>query len=221
MTAARTPTRRFALASVVAAVLLGAAACGSGDDDTAGDEVASLDEGGDETTDGTTDGTAAADAPEDVEEAVLAFAECMREHGIDMPDPEVNGDGGVAIAVNGDNGATEAEMDKAHEECEPLMANARGREMERDPEEQAEMEARMLEFAQCMRDHGIDMPDPEFDGDGRVTMRAGAGDEGALPVERDTEAFEAAAAECGQDGGGFIAGPVGGEGPSNETNEDG
>ena len=31
----------------------------------------------------------------------------------------------------------------------------------------------LLQLAQCMRDHGIDMPDPTFSG-GRVTMRSSA-----------------------------------------------
>src|SRR4051812_45316762 len=29
------------------------------------------------------------------EDAALAFARCMREHGVDMPDPDTSGGGGV------------------------------------------------------------------------------------------------------------------------------
>jgi len=221
----------LAITSLAAAALVGVTACGGGDDDSADDQVASLDDAVDTatddttagTTDGTTDGTTARDAPDDVEEAVLAFAECMRDHGVDMPDPQVNGDGGVAIQVDGDNGVSEAEMEEAQQECEPLMANARG-EVERDPEREAEMQAEMLEFAECMREHGIDMPDPQFDGDGRVTMRAGAGEDGEAGDEpdRDSDAFEAAAKVCNPDGT-FGAAPGGGnrEGPSMQSNEDG
>ena len=50
----------------------------------------------------------------------------------------------------------------------------------------------MLEFAQCMRDHGIDMPDPTFDDDGRVQIDTGPGE---LPT-RDSDAFNAAAEAC-------------------------
>ena len=35
------------------------------------------------------------------------------------------------------------------------------------------MREQMLEFAECMREHGIDMPDPVFGDDGGVDDRAG------------------------------------------------
>jgi hypothetical protein len=165
-------------------------ACGgSGGDDDASDDVASLDEASDEATDATTAGTA---GPEDMADAVVAFAECMREHGIDMPDPQINGDGGIAIAIEGTPG-NEAEMEAAQEACEPIMENARG-DMEVDPEQEAEMQAQLLEFAECMREHGIDMPDPQFQGDGRVLNRM---DE---DVDPESDEFQAASEACGQDG---------------------
>jgi hypothetical protein len=37
----------------------------------------------------------------DAGEAALQFAKCMREHGIDMPDPQVSDEGGVMVAVGG------------------------------------------------------------------------------------------------------------------------
>ena len=50
------------------------------------------------------------------------------------------------------------------------MQNALG-DIEIDPEQKAEMKAEMLEFAECMREHGIDMADPVFSDDGRVTLQ--------------------------------------------------
>ena len=38
----------------------------------------------------------------DPEEAALAFAQCMREHGVDMPDPQVGSNGEFRVTVNGD-----------------------------------------------------------------------------------------------------------------------
>ena len=49
-------------------------------------------------------------------------------------------------------------------------------EIEIDPEQQAEMQEEMLEFAECMREHGIDMPDPVFGDDGRVEVGIGGPD---------------------------------------------
>jgi hypothetical protein len=190
------------LRTVAAALLLAVAgACGGGTSE-AGDDVASLDDAGASVT--TTDSSTpdAADAPADPEEAMLAFAECMREHGVDMPDPQTDGGGGGVIDITGD--ADDATFQDAQEACEPLMENAMG-DIEIDPEQQAEMEEQMLAFAECMREHGVDMPDPVFGSDGRVTVNGGPGPE----VESDE--FEAAAEECGQDGGMVLhAAPAGG-----------
>jgi hypothetical protein len=95
----------------------------------------------------------------------------MRDHGVDMPDPQVGADGGMTInaaAEPGDN--TFVDADKA---CQPIMQRAVG-DIEQDPEQVAEMQQQMLAFAQCMRDHGVDMPDPTFD-NGKVTVQIGNG----------------------------------------------
>jgi hypothetical protein len=193
---------RKQLAAFAAAVMIGSlAACGGGGDGGNGAEVASIDETTpDATTDTTTDGTTP-EAPTDPEEASLAFVECMRDHGVDMPDPETAKSstggaraGGAVIAVNGD--PNDPTFKKAQEACEPIMANVRG-ELEDDPERQAEMKEQLLEFAQCMRDHGIDMPDPQFDSEGRVQIQA---DDRPDPTD-DGSAFNKAADECGQEGG--------------------
>ena len=219
MTAARSSPRRLASAVLAVAALLGAAtACGSSDDGEAGGDVASLDEGaaGDDAPDATTAGTS---SPEDVEDAMLAFTQCMRDHGVDMPDPQVTGDGGgMAIAIEGD--FEDTQFQEAQEACEPLMANARGT-MEIDPEERAEMQAEMLEFSECMREHGIDMPDPVFSDDGRVTQQGPPpGDEGS---DFSGDEFDAAADECGRGDMTMSASPAGGDaddGPSVRVGDD-
>ena len=49
---------------------------------------------------------------------------------------------------------------------EPASSGATG-----NPNESDNRKA-MLDFARCMRENGVDMPDPTFEG-GRVTMRIG------------------------------------------------
>ena len=68
-------------------------------------------------------------------------------------------------------------MNAAMEECQPLLENARGA-IEMDPEQEAEMREQMLEFTECMREQGIDMPDPVFSDDGGFTVQAEAGEGG-------------------------------------------
>jgi hypothetical protein len=53
----------------------------------------------------------------------------------------------------------------------------------------------MLAFAKCMREHGVDMPDPQFSssgGGGRVTI--GVGGEGRIDPE--SQSFQDAQTAC-------------------------
>jgi pyruvate/2-oxoglutarate dehydrogenase complex dihydrolipoamide acyltransferase (E2) component len=190
------------VATVATVALLGA--CGGGDDDgAASQDVASLgtdppaaeQPAGTEATDGSASPAAstsatgsepAASAPTDPEEAMLAYVECMREHGIEMNDPQPGGRT-LQQVPEGDEEAFEA----ADAECQPLLEAAQSN-VEIDPEQQAEMREQLLEYTECMREHGIDMPDPVFDDDGRVEIQAGSGEQ---PTDQDE--FEAADQECG------------------------
>jgi hypothetical protein len=174
----QTQRLRRALPAAAAAVLLVLllAACGSSPD--ADDGVASL--GGSSTTE---TNAAAAAADQDPEEAALEFAKCMREHGIDVPDPGPNGEMRLTIGPG-----QEAKMKKAKEACGDLLENARPRLSE---EQQSVMQDAMLAFAKCMREHGIDMPDPEFGEGGRVTQRARRGQ-----LDPDSSKFQEAEEAC-------------------------
>jgi hypothetical protein len=154
-------TVRWIALFVVAAGLL--AACANGSDD---DGVASL--GGD----GATGATGTSGSNEDPEEALQAFAECMREHGVeDFPDPQIGEDGGLQIAppAGGPGDADRETQDAAIEACQDLLPQDLGPGEEGpSAEDQAALEDAMLAYAQCMRDHGIDFPDPEFSGGGVI-----------------------------------------------------
>ncbi len=176
------------------------AACGGGGDgDTP--EVASLDSA---TTAGTDpDATATTTEPLDPDEAMLAYTECMREHGIDMPDPQPAGPGGERGAIALQVDPSSEDFEAAQAACEPIMEDAFG-EMEIDPEREAEMREQMLAFTECMREHGIDMPDPVFGEGGRVEISAGEGGQ-AMPGDGpDSEEFQAAQEACGGDDGFMI-----------------
>jgi hypothetical protein len=198
-----------AVAPVLFVLTLLLGACGG--DDGGLDQVASLGDATD-TGSGSDSDEGKALTEEERQQAHLDFAACMREHGVDMPDPEFTGDGGVMMrqGVNaGENGEPpdfEA-MDAAHEACEHILEDVIDeREAQMDPEEQERMKQQALDFAKCMREHGIDMPDPQFDGGGRVTQR--------IEVEDgDPAKFEQAQEACaGEDGPGFRMGaaPAGG-----------
>jgi hypothetical protein len=91
------------------------------------------------------------------QEQALKFVECMREHGVPMDDPEFSG-GGSAIRIGGE-GTDQATVQAAMEACrEYAPFGGDGNAPPPDPE----MEEKLRQFAQCMRDNGVpDFPDPE------------------------------------------------------------
>jgi len=138
------------------ALALGTAACGRS---SGGDGVATL--GGDGASDRQ---SASGQAKKDPQEAALDFAKCMRSHGVDMPDPEVDSKGRIRVTVGNRAGKGSPpdpkKLDAAQQACGHLLANGGAGPGKLDPKAQDAM----LAFARCMRQHGIDMPDPTGNG---------------------------------------------------------
>jgi hypothetical protein len=221
----RTSARRIIPAGLLVVSL---AACGGGGGD--GDSVASLDGTGSDDTASADDGGGGggqggrSDISPEFQDAMVEFAECMRDHGLDFPDPGTSGDGLVVIGPGGDGeppSQTEVdEFEAADEACRHIL-EAVADEMPRpDPEQEAEMRDQALAFAECMRDHGVDFPDPQFDEGGRTAIGVGEID----PSEPE---FQDAQEACAKDGGGIFSvgggpggGPVTGNSSASES-EDG
>jgi hypothetical protein len=143
---------------LVALVLLTllATACGGGDTD--GDNaVASIEDVATTTTAGSVD-----EELDDDEAAVLEFAACMRDGGIDFPDPVVDADGNVGfdlLALRDLADVDQAELETAFEPCAQFLA---GVNFGFDRVFETEFQDDLVEFSGCMRDNGFDMPDPDF-----------------------------------------------------------
>ncbi|MBO9554787.1 hypothetical protein [Cellulomonas sp.] len=140
-------------------------------------------------------GTPSATASLDPEDAMLQWARCMREHGVDVPDP-VDG----KVTVDG-KGLTEEQMKAAENACARWQEMA---EPQDDGHELSEEEKQaFLDQAQCMRDRGWDVSDPEFDG-GRVTQHHRRSPDGAAtpgePKPGDPQ-FEKDIQECADQAG--------------------
>jgi hypothetical protein len=140
--------------------------------------------------------SANSDDPE-VQDAQVRYSRCMREHGIDMPDPGA----GEQMRIEIDDPAA---WEEAEVECRPILEEIVGTFEPPSEEEQARMRDQALEFAKCMREHGIDMPDPQFSEDGGMTINVDSEDgEPAGPFREDDD-FQAAAEECGAGEGGML-----------------
>jgi hypothetical protein len=207
--------RRAMIALAAVSALAALAACG--DPASNGKQVASLSTSpANDAATGSTEAATGTTAPTDPNEAALQFAKCMREHGVDMPDPVVsdNGDGkggAVAIQIGGDGAQPidQKAMEAANKDCQHFLADASAGF---DPPSGAELEKmkeQALAFSKCMRDHGIDMPDPQFGEGGRMTQRIGK----ESGIDPTSQKFQDAMKACQKDAPGgmmFGAGPSGG-----------
>ena len=184
MTGASRIAARVAAVGAALAASAALAACGGG----SGGEAA---------------GASIADQEDRFQEAGLEFAECMRENGVDVPDPQAGEPGVMFHLREGDEDS--ASFREAEEACRKHLEAARP---ELSEEQEEEFRDGALEFAQCMREHGIDFPDPSFGPNGQVQM----GPRDGPPPFEDPD-FRAAAEDCRENlpGGGLGHGPPPGQ----------
>jgi hypothetical protein len=143
-TPSTTPRRPFAAAAVVGLLVL--SACSAAE----GDGVASA--GGEENP--ANPPAAEQAAPLDEDAQALVYAECMRDNGIDMPDPGP-GRQGLVDALQAVAGNDRATMRLALSACEDLMPQY--------AQEQHADEDWQLALAECLREQGLDVSDTPFE----------------------------------------------------------
>jgi hypothetical protein len=153
-------------ASLLALAALGLVACGGDTPSTAG----------------------SAESEDQARQAELRFARCMRDEGIDMPDPSA--DGSRDFRVGGDSGISPEEFERASSTCEKYR---RGSSRPPTEEEQQRFREMALAHSRCMREHGISVSDPIFHENGKVQVRVEGGS--GKPNPEDPE-FKAAEEAC-------------------------
>ena len=141
-------TRSPLLAAALVAAAVGLGACGSSNDGGGASKSAS--------------------AGDRAFEGALKFSKCMRDHGIDMPDPERVGTGGIRL-TGGHFDPDDPKMKTAQAACQKYMQFGGGGGKRPSPAEQAKAQKAMLAYASCMRSHGVDMPDPQLSSSGGGT----------------------------------------------------
>jgi hypothetical protein len=149
---------------------------------------------------------------------MLAFTKCMKEHGVDIQVAAITLDAGGPVGgvqIGGPDAGTELQptkgefdpkaMEAADKACRDLLP-AGG--MLGDPNATMDpaLADQLLKFAQCMRDNGVDYPDPEFNG-GAMSVEIGGTGNGT--IDPSSQTFQKAQATCGTDlpgGGPFVIG---------------
>jgi len=134
--------------SVLALCVFGLVACGGGSSSSGGGAS-----GGGESASGSGGGSE--------EEEALEFTECLRAHGVEVEDPKP---GQKNIELPESNDPTSK---RAVAACKGKLGNA-GQEL--SAEEGVQFREGWLAFAKCVREHGVDMGDPEFLGPGKVHL---------------------------------------------------
>ncbi len=212
--------------AVLIGLLLVLGACGSGNAEAEG--VASLDG---QSSNGVAADDQAGQAAEDAEteteltqeEALLAFAQCMRENGVDMEDPTVDADGNLVFGRFGGQEpgqVSDEDRDTLGAAREACSAEFEGAALGFREVDQTALQDNLLAFAQCMRDNGYEeMEDPDF-----TALGPGAGGEGGGgpfgDIDPSDPKFQAAQDECSYivagfgpgDGRGLGGGPPGDDG---------
>jgi hypothetical protein len=150
--------------------------------------------------------------------ARLNLAKCFRSHGIDVPDPSRGGGaagGGSLFRVL--RNYSQAQVTTARQACQQYFAQAFPR-ANISPQQRAQLQQQLVKFAQCMRSHGVNVPDPTFNNNGGGGgPGAGFGFGGGFnSSQRNSPAFQAAAKACQslrpRFGGGGPGAPGGGGG---------
>jgi hypothetical protein len=112
------------------------------------------------------------------------YAECMRENGVpNFPDP--GPDGRFDLKDFNAGNLDREKIRQAREACRDLAPNG-GERPELNPAQQEQLR----QWAQCMRDNGVDVPDPDPNGGAFL----GLGGAGAL--DPDDPAFQKAMEAC-------------------------
>jgi hypothetical protein len=144
------------------------------------------------------------------EQAQLKWAQCMRQHGENVPDPDSSGF--VRIRASGNPNAGQGNDPSSSSGSSPNPNPSSGGNIADDPQMTAAMEAckqyqpnggkpsaqqqqqqldAAIKFAQCMRDHGIPMEDPQPQSGGGIKMTGGQNGPGL-----NSDQFQAAQKAC-------------------------
>jgi hypothetical protein len=116
-------------------------------------------------------------------ERAARFSECMRDNGVsEFPDPDASGELTIDAVLNGSSlDPNSAAWKEAMAACKDLQPSGFTGDGERSTEEQKAA----LEFAQCIRDNGVeDFPDPAPDEPMVDTNRIpSAAEEGGMSID--------------------------------------
>jgi hypothetical protein len=131
----------------------------------------------------------AASPQEANKQALLDYARCMRQNGVNMPDPKFEGN--RVMMQQGGPGLNPDTMRAAQKACQKYQDAVKPPAMSDD--DKAQFKQAALANARCMREHGLpNFPDPTFDANGGAQIKLGRGN----GVDPQSPKFKAAMEAC-------------------------
>ena len=191
----RSAGRLIAACAAIGTLAVGISACGSSSSST------------------TTAAAAGSSSSNARYQARLNLAKCLRAHGLNVPDPApgggvAGGGGGLGLRALRDN----PNFQPALQACAKYRSSAFGF-ANASPAQRAQFQQDLVKFAECMRAHNINIPDPTTSSGGFRIFRQ-------IPQsERDSPTFRTALQTCSTNlpfrkGGGPGGGAAGAGGSS-------
>jgi hypothetical protein len=95
-------------------------------------------------------------AASDPRSQLTTYASCLRKHGVQVSDPNAQGQ------LNTPSNVDQATLQKAQQACRSSLPQL----SEQAKETNREQYEKLLRYASCMRQHGIDEPDPQVTSNG-------------------------------------------------------
>ncbi len=145
-------------------------------------------------------------------QARVNLAKCARAHGINIPDPSPGGGPGQGIG-RVLRQYSQSQIQTALQSCRQYLAKAFP-QFNLSPAQRAQFQQQLVKFAECMRSHGVNIPDPQANSGGGFGFR-----QAFRSIDRNSPAFKTALEACQSlrprfgRGAGGAGGPGGGPPP--------
>ncbi len=122
------------------------------------------------------------------QQAALAYARCMRSHGVpDFPDPDSNGN------FHLDNNSVSSQETAANQVCNHLLNVG----TQLNAAQTQHTLSQLVKYAQCMRAHGVpNFPDPQITNGGVGVPGGFTFDTSGLGLHQKSPQYQAAARAC-------------------------
>lgn len=89
-------------------------------------------------------------------DVLLKYANCMRDNGVQLPDPASDDPSSLYVGVD----KSSAAFQSANKVCGGILQGVAEDRKNTNGKDVGQQQEKLLALAQCLREHGIDVPDP-------------------------------------------------------------